>query len=249
MRIGSRQSQANELLRVQQLSVDREHELAEDFRAKVSSAKQEISQIKRNYDEQLSSLTREHKRVVDDLQDKHQLDVDKLKSEMKHLFDVEHDAQAKFYAQTIEELKHEHSELLSKQKNQQLTQDELGQEYLKEKQQLEKRVRMLEDQLEQLRSKSQLELNEEKTRLEMKSDEYRQLQQEFDRYKSNFKATSSDLSDLHEQVREATLIPLIHVLGCLVNQAKERLRPVEAEVGQDLRRDEHREGARQQANQ
>jgi chromosome segregation ATPase len=196
-----RQNQANELLRVQQSSVEREHELTEDFRTKISTAKQEINQIKRKYDEQLSTLTREHKQALNSLQETHQLESDNLRSEMKHLFDVESEAQTKFYAQTIEELKREHKELLSKQKDQQMTQDELGQEYLKEKQQLEKRIKMFEDEIEQIRAKSQLELEVQKAQLETKTNEYQQLQKEFDQYKSSFKMTSNSLSEVHEQVR------------------------------------------------
>ena len=196
----SRQNQANELLRVQQSAVEHEHELAEDFRAKISTLKQEINRIKQIYDDQLTNLKCGHKQTLDELHEKHQMEVEKLKAEMKHLFDVESEAQTKFFAQTIEDLKREHNDLLTKQREQQLTQNELGQEYMKEKQQLEKRIQMFEDQIEQIQSKFQLEFTEQKRQLETKMNDYTKLQREFDEYKLHYKTNSSNLTEIHEQV-------------------------------------------------
>ncbi|UJR27264.1 hypothetical protein I4U23_008559 [Adineta vaga] len=195
-----RQNQSNELLRIQQSTVEREHELSEDFRAKISTLKQEMNRIKKTYDDQLTKLKREHKETLDNLHEKHQLEIESFKKESKHLFDVENEAQAKFYSQTIEELKREHNDLLMKQRNQQMTQNELGQEYLKEKQQLEKRIQSFENQIEQIQSKFQLEFTEQKHQLEVKSNEYTQLQKDFEQYKSKYQVTSTNLSEFQEQL-------------------------------------------------
>ena len=67
--------------------------------------------------------------------------------------------QTKFYLQTIEDLKREHHDLLSKQKNQQMSQEELGQEYVKEKQQLEKQLEIYQQQIEQIQTKISIRIS------------------------------------------------------------------------------------------
>ena len=198
----SRQNHSNELLRIQQSAVEREHEIAEDFRMKISKLKQDINQIKQNYDERLSNLNQEHKQAMNKLHEEHQMEIDNLKTELKQLFDVENEAQKNFYLQTIEELKHKHNDLLSKQKDQQMTQNELGQQYLKEKDHLEKQIKIFQDEIEQIKTKSQLELMEQKNQLTMKLNEYEQLQNEFEQYRVNFNANSNDITELNQQVKE-----------------------------------------------
>jgi hypothetical protein len=195
--IYSRQNQANDLLRIQQSSVAREHELAEDFRIKISNLKQEINQIKQTYDNRLGNLNKEHQQTIEKLNEKHQVEIENLRSESKHLFDIENEAQKRFYSQTIEELKREHNYLLSKQ----MTQNELGQEYSKEKSQLEKQIKILEDQIEQIKTKSHLELIEQKNQFDIKSNEYKQLENEFEQYKLNFKTNTNNLTELNQQVK------------------------------------------------
>ncbi|CAF1184756.1 unnamed protein product [Rotaria sordida] len=195
-----KQNHANELLRIQQSSIEHEHEIAEDFRLKISNLKQNINQIKQSYDERLSNLNKEHKKIIEKLHEEHQLEIDNLKHESKHLFDIENEAQTKFYLQTIEDLKREHNDLLTKQKNQQMTQNELGQEYLKEKNQLEKQIKIFQEQIEQINIKSQLESIEQKNQLDIKINEYKQLQNEFEQYKLNFNSNSNDMTDLNQQL-------------------------------------------------
>ncbi|CAF4425317.1 unnamed protein product, partial [Rotaria sp. Silwood2] len=194
-----KQNHVNEVLRIQQSSIEHEHEIAEDFRLKISNLKQNIHQIKQTYDERVSNLNKEHKQTFEKLHEEHQLEIDNLKSELKHLFDIENEAQTKYYLQTIEDLKREHNDLLNKQKHQQMTQNELGEEYLKEKNQLEKQIKLFQDQIEQINIKSQLELNEQKNQLDIKINEYRQLQNEFEQYKLNFNANSSDMTEINQQ--------------------------------------------------
>jgi len=196
--IHSRQNQANDLLRIQQSSVAREHELAEDFRIKISNLKQEIDQIKQSFDNRLVNLNAKHQQTIEKLNEKHQLEIENLRSESKHLFDIENEAQKRFYSQTIEELKREHNNLLSKQ----MTQNELGQEYSKEKLQLEKQIKILEDQIEQIKSKSHLELIEQKNQFDIKSNEYKQLENELEQYKLNFKTNTNNLTELNQQVKQ-----------------------------------------------
>ncbi|CAF1625285.1 unnamed protein product, partial [Rotaria sp. Silwood1] len=195
-----KQNHANELLRIQQSSIEHEHEIAEDFRLKIAHLKQNINQIKQSYDERLSNLNKENKKTIEKLHEEHQLEIDNLKSELKRLFDIENEAQTKFYIQTIEDLKREHNDLLTRQKHQQMTQDELGQEYFKEKHQLEKQIKLFQDQIEQINIKSQLELSEQKNQLDIKINEYKQLYDEFEQYKLNFNANSSDMTELNQQL-------------------------------------------------
>ncbi|CAF1236405.1 unnamed protein product [Adineta steineri] len=195
-----RQNQISEVSRIQQSSIERERELTEDFRTKISNLKQEINQIKQTYDNQLKNLSKEHKQILDGLNEKHQTDIENLKIESKHLFDVETEAQTKFYTQNIEELKRKYNDLLSKEKNQQMTKEELGQEYLKEKKQLEKQIKLFEDEIEQMKNKFQLDLLEQKNQYDMKSTEYKQLQDEFEQYKYSFKINSNNLTEYNEQL-------------------------------------------------
>ena len=192
-----RQNQANELLRIQQASVEREHELAEEFRQKISTLKKEINQIKKTYDERLASLNREHKEILSKLEEEHQIELENAKTELKQFFDIENEAQNKFYSQTIEELKRKHQDLLQKERHQQMTQDELGEEFLREKIQLEKRIEDLENHIEQIQVQSQLELTEQKNLFEIKSNEYKQLQYQFEQYQLNFNANSNDVSEVN----------------------------------------------------
>ncbi|CAF3242252.1 unnamed protein product [Rotaria sp. Silwood2] len=195
-----KQNHVNEVLRIQQSSIEHEHEITEDFRLKISNLKQNIHQIKQTYDERVSNLNKEHKQTFEKLHEEHQLEIDNLKSELKHLFDIENEAQTKYYLQTIEDLKREHNDLLNKQKHQQMTQNELGEEYVKEKNQLEKQIKLFQDEIEQINIKSQLELNEQKNQLDIKINEYRQLQNEFEQYKLNFNANSSDMTEINQQL-------------------------------------------------
>ena len=123
---------------------------------------------------------------------------------MKQFFDIENEAQKKFYLQTIEELKREHHDLLLKQKNEQMTQNELGEEYFKEKQQLEKQIDNLQNQIEQITVKSQLEITEQKNLCEMKFNEYKQLQEKFEEYKLYSNANSNNMTELNERVRNSS---------------------------------------------
>lgn len=196
----SRQNQANELLRVQQSSVEREHELAEDFRLKISKLKQEITQIKNVYDDRLLNVNKEHRGIIERLHEEHQIELDNIKIELKQIFDVENEAQKKYYLQTIEELKREHNDLLLEEKNKQMTQNEMDEEYLKEKKQLEKQIEFYQEEIQQIKYQFQLELNEQKNLFDMKSNDYQQLQNNFQEYKLNFNANSNSLTDINEQV-------------------------------------------------
>jgi chromosome segregation ATPase len=199
--INSRQNQANELLRTQQSSIEREHELAEEFRLKISNLKQEITRIKKLYDDRLLNLNKEHKEILEKVHEEHQLEIDHIKSELKQCFDIETEAQTKFYLQTIEELKREHNDLLLKQTNEQMTKNELGEEFLQEKKFLEKQIEILQEQIEQIKSQSQFELNEQTYLFETKSNEYQQLQKEFEQYKFNVNTNSNNnMTELNEQV-------------------------------------------------
>ena len=193
-----RQNQANELLRVQQSSIEREHHLAENFREKISTLKQEIRQIKRIYDDRVVELNHEHEELLVRLRDEHQLEIENIKKELQALFHIENEAQTKFYLQTIEELKHEHQDLLSKQINQ----HELGEEFLQEKQRLEEQIQSLRNQIEQIETRSQLALEEQENLLDKKANEYQQLHDDFEQYKSIFNTKSSNLNELNEQVSE-----------------------------------------------
>ncbi|CAF3932798.1 unnamed protein product [Rotaria magnacalcarata] len=195
-----RQNQANEILRVQQTAMEHEHEIAEDFRQKISNMKQNINEIKQSYDERLSTMNKEQKQTLEKIREGHELEISNLKSELKQLFDIEAEAQTKFYLQTIEDLKREHNDLLMKQKNQQMTQAELGQEYQKEKTHLEKQIQMLQDQMEQIKLKSQLEFDEQKNQFDVKNNEYQKLQSDFEQYKLIFNANSNDMSELNQQL-------------------------------------------------
>jgi hypothetical protein len=199
--INSRQNQANELLRTQQSSIEREHELAEEFRLKISNLKQEITRIKKLYDDRLLNLNKEHKEILEKVHEEHQLEIDHIKSELKQCFDIETEAQTKFYLQTIEELKREHNDLLLKQTNEQMTKNELGEEFLQEKKFLEKQIEILQEQIEQIKSQSQFELNGQTYLFETKSNEYQQLQKEFEQYKFNVNTNSNNnMTELNEQV-------------------------------------------------
>ena len=59
---------------------------------------------------------------------------------------------------------------------------------------------MLEDQIEQVKSKSHLELLEQRNQLDNKSHEYQQLQSELEKYKLSVKSNTNNLSELNEQV-------------------------------------------------
>jgi hypothetical protein len=83
-----------------------------------------------------------------------------------------------------------------------MTQNELGQEYSKEKIQLEKQIKILEDQIEQIKSKSHLELIEQKNQFDIKSNEYKQLENELEQYKLNFKTNTNNLTELNQQVKQ-----------------------------------------------
>jgi hypothetical protein len=81
-----------------------------------------------------------------------------------------------------------------------MTQNELGEEFLKEKTQLEKQIEYLQNQLEQIQVESQLELTEQKNLLDIKSNEYKQLQNQFEQYQLNFNVNSNTTNELNEQV-------------------------------------------------
>jgi chromosome segregation ATPase len=82
-----------------------------------------------------------------------------------------------------------------------MTQDELGEEYVKEKKQLQKQIEIHQEQIEQIKTTSQFELIEYKNQLDIKSNQYQQLQNEFQQYKLIFNAKSDNLSELNEQVK------------------------------------------------
>lgn len=202
--VDSRQSQANELLRVQQASVEREHDIAEDFRSKLATIKRDINQIKHTYDDRVGDLHRDQQQTLDQLRDKHQTEMEKIKDELQRSFTIEFEAQKKYFLQSIEELKREHQELVSKQRNQQMTQEELGHEYLHERKRFEEQIQQLEERIESIRSQSDLALDEEKKRLEEKTDQLERLRNEFERYKLTFNANSDQVTALNEQVRLRT---------------------------------------------
>jgi chromosome segregation ATPase len=157
-----------------------------------------MNQIKRTYDDHLANLNREHQEILSKLQDEHQIEIENVKTELKQFFDIENEAQNKFYLQTIEDLKRKHQDLLQKEKAHQMTQHELGEEFLQEKTQLEKRIEDLENHIEQIQVQSQLELTEQKNLFEIKSNEYKQLQYQFEQYQLNFNANSNDIGELNE---------------------------------------------------
>mgnify|MGYP001064342951 CR=1 FL=1 len=193
--IFDRQSQVNELLRVQQTSIEREHELAEEFRSKISNLKQEIGQIKKLHDQRIASLNGEHQEIITKLHDEHQIELDNLKSEFKHLFDVENQAQKQFYLQTIEDLKRQHDNLLNKDKDRDQTEQELNDDY-------QRKIQDLQNQIEQMQTKFQLEIDEERNLRVLKTNEYQQLKEQFEQYKLNYNAKSNDFSELNEQVEK-----------------------------------------------
>ena len=168
----------------------------------MSKVKQEIIQIKKVYDERLLNVNKEHKEIIEKLNDEHQLDIANVKSEFKNLFDIENEAQKKYYLQTIEELKHQYNDLLLKDKTEQLTKTELDEEFIKEKNQLEKHIEFLQNQIQQIQIKYQLEFDEQKELFNIKSNDYEQLQKQFEKYKLNYNANSNNLSELNEQVDE-----------------------------------------------
>lgn len=159
-----------------------------------------MNQIKKIYDDRSVNLTREHKEILDKLHEEHRIEIENIKIELKQFYNIEIEAQNKFYLQTIEELKRQHQDLLQKEKTQQMTQNELGEEFLKEKFQLEKQIEYLQNQIEQIKIKSQLELTEQKNIFDIKSNEYKQLQNQFEQYQLKFNANSNDLNGLNEQV-------------------------------------------------
>lgn len=193
-----RQNQANELVRVQKSSVEREHQLAEDFRQKISALKQEIHQIKKIYDDRVVNLNHEHEEILAKLREEHQLELENMKKELEDLFHIENEAQTKFYLQTIEELKREHQDLLMKE----LNQNQLGEEFLREKQRWEEEIQSYQNQIEQIVTKSRLEGQEQQKLFEDQSDQYQQLQEEYKQYKSMFNTKSDNLDELNEQVEE-----------------------------------------------
>jgi hypothetical protein len=83
-----------------------------------------------------------------------------------------------------------------------MSQEELGQEYIKEKQQLEKQLEIYQQQIEQIQTKSQLELVEYKNQLDLKSTQYKQLQNEFEQYKLVFNTNSDNVTEINEQVED-----------------------------------------------
>ncbi len=89
-----------------------------------------------------------------------------------------------------------------KEKSQQITQNELGEEFYREKKQLENQIELLKDQIKQIKSQNQLELIEQKTQFDIKSNEYKELQNQFEQYKLNFNTNSNNLTDLNEQVEK-----------------------------------------------
>ncbi|CAF1147212.1 unnamed protein product, partial [Rotaria sordida] len=54
--------------------------------------------------------------------------------------------------------------------------------------------------IEQINIKSQLELIEQRNQLDIKINEYKQLQNEFEQYKLNFNTNSNDMTDLNQQL-------------------------------------------------
>ena len=184
--------------------MEREHEIAEDFRSKLATIKRDINQIKHTYDDRVGDLHREQQQTLEQLRDKHQSEVEKIKDESQRSFTIEYEAQKKFYLQTIEELKRDHQELLSKQKNQQMTQEELGQEYLNERKRFEEQIQQLEERIEAMQSQADLLLAEERKRLEEKNDQLDRLRNEFERYKLTFNANSDQVTAINEQVRRRT---------------------------------------------
>jgi predicted nucleic acid-binding Zn-ribbon protein len=83
-----------------------------------------------------------------------------------------------------------------------MTQNELGEEFLKEKKQFEKQIQLFQEELEQIKTKYHLELIEQKTQFDIKSNEYKQLHNEFEQYKLNFNTNSNNMTELNEQVKE-----------------------------------------------
>ena len=196
----SRQNQANELLRIQQSSVEREHEIAEDFRSKLSHIKREINQMKKVHDDRSAHLNQEHQDAIERLRDEHQLEFDKLKGDMRAAFDIESHAQKNFYVQTIEQLKREQHELLARVNTQQSTDHVLEEQYHRDKQQLEKQTRMLEEQIERVQEKSQAESLELNNQLDAQRSQYQQLHDDYEQYKSIFNAKSDHVTEMNEQV-------------------------------------------------
>jgi DNA repair exonuclease SbcCD ATPase subunit len=198
----SRQNQVNELLRIQQSSVEREHELSEDFRLKLSTIHKDINQIRKTYDNRLEDLQQKHDDRINRLRDEHQSTVETLKHDLQRTFTIEHDAQAKFYSQTIDALKREHERLLSAQNIQQMTRAELDDEYIQQRQQMANTISQLEQQCNDIRQESALALIDERSQLKTKIEQIEQLQHEFARYKEKFHVDTDHVDELNEQVRK-----------------------------------------------
>lgn len=159
-----------------------------------------MTQIKKVYDDRLLNTNKEHKEFLDKLHDEHVNELDQVKSELKKVFDIEQDAQKKYYLQTIEELKHEHEDLLLREKTHQMTQNELGEEYIREKRQYEQQIEFYQNEIQQIKQQYQLELNEQKILFERKSNDYQQLQNDYQEYQLNFNTNSNNVTEVNEQV-------------------------------------------------
>ena len=165
--------------------------------------KREINQMKKVYDDRSEHLNQEHQDAMERLRDEHQLESDKLKGDMRAAFDIESHAQKNFYVHAIDELKREHHELLSRVNSQQSTDHVLEEQYRRETQQLEKQTRMLEEHIERVQEKSQVEALELKNQLDAQRSQYQQLHDDYEQYKSIFNAKSDHVTEMNEQVSDA----------------------------------------------
>lgn len=104
-RFSFRQNQSNELLKIQQASVEREHELAEDFRLKISQIKQEFQQIKRLGDERLVRSENDHRTEIERIQIEHRDEIERIQTNLQKTFAIEHEAQTKFYEEKLTKIR------------------------------------------------------------------------------------------------------------------------------------------------
>ena len=162
--------------------------------------------MKRKYDERVQQLNKENKKHLDEINEKHENQLEQTKNDLQQTFQIEHQAQMKYYLQTIDELKRQHEQLLFEQKNQQMTQNELGEEFLVERQQFHEKIQKLEDEIDRIQRTSHSALDEEKRKFEEKNDEFQCLIKEFDDYKSSFKTDSDVVNRLNEQVKDSFFI-------------------------------------------
>lgn len=157
-----------------------------------------MNELKRKYDEHLEKLSNEKKEEIREIEEKHQSQIEATKTNLQQTFQIEHQAQTKYYLKIIDEMKIEHERLLNQQKSETVNKQQLDEEFLNER----RRFVELEKRFDEFRAESAVLLDEEKTKFQRQIEENEKLRNQIELFKRDFLNESDHIGKLNEQIIE-----------------------------------------------